>query len=102
MRSILILAALSTACANTRDAAAGNAELAADSVSKSSVGGQAPSAQPAPAPGNVPQVVQKLRTDPEAPIRGLYVNRFAAQSTKKMQKLSPYTLQLAQDTIYSQ
>ena len=31
--------------------------------------------------------MQKLRTDPSAPIRGLYVNRFAAQSTKRMRKL---------------
>ena len=30
---------------------------------------------------------RKLRSDPSAPVRGLYVNRFAAQSTKKMRHL---------------
>jgi hypothetical protein len=86
MRSIFVIAALSAACANSRDAAAGKSELAADSASKSVVGVRTASAQPAPA-GNVPATVQKLRTDAQAPIRGLYVNRFAAQSTKKMRKL---------------
>ena len=88
MRSILLLAVLSTACVNSRDAAAGKGELAADSAAKSSIGVQTATAQPAPpAPANLPASVQKLRTDPQAPIRGLYVNRFAAQSTKKMRKL---------------
>jgi hypothetical protein len=31
--------------------------------------------------------IKRLRTDPAAPIRGLYVNRFAAQSAKKMRHL---------------
>lgn len=55
----------------------------ADSLSP----GSAPSVQ-APVPtGAISPAVQKLRTDPSLPIRGLYVNRFAAQSTKKMHKL---------------
>ena len=85
MRSILILVMLTTACANTRDAAAEKNTASGDSASKSGGAAQTTSAQPAP--DNVPAAVQKLRTDPEAPIRGLYVNRFAAQSMKKMQKL---------------
>jgi hypothetical protein len=88
MRSILLLAALSSACVNSRDAAAGKAGLAADSTSASVVGVKTASAQPAPAPsGNIPASVMKLRTDRDAPIRGLYVNRFAAQSSKKMRHL---------------
>ena len=88
MRSIFVLAALSAACVNSRDAAAGTGELAADSTAKSRIGVQTASAQPAAqATGTIPSEVQKLRTDPQAPIRGLYVNRFAAQSTKKMKRL---------------
>lgn len=87
MRSILILAAFSAACVNSRDAAGGKVEVAADSTAKSRIGVQTASAEPAPAAADIPAAVQKLRTDPAAPIRGLYVNRFAAQSTKKMQKL---------------
>ncbi|MEO5904719.1 MAG: putative glycoside hydrolase [Gemmatimonadaceae bacterium] len=41
----------------------------------------------APVAGSIPAEVQKLRTDAAAPIRALYVNRFAAQSTKKMRHL---------------
>ena len=85
MRRILILAVLSAACAN-RDAAE-KSDIAADSISKSNVGVQTASAQQVPGANNLSAAVQKLRTDREAPIRGLYVNRFAAQSTKKMQKL---------------
>ena len=89
MRSILLLAVLSAACVNSRDAAAGKTRLSADSTAKSVIGASVANAQPAPAPatGGIPAEVMKLRTDPEAPIRGLYVNRFAAQSTKKMKKL---------------
>ncbi|HMA20992.1 MAG TPA: putative glycoside hydrolase [Gemmatimonadaceae bacterium] len=89
MRSILLLSVLSAACVNSRDAAAGKSRLAADSAAKSVIGATVANAQPAPAPatGGIPAEVMKLRTDPEAPIRGLYLNRFAAQSTKKMKKL---------------
>jgi hypothetical protein len=89
MRSILLLAVLSAACVNSRDAATGKTRLSADSTSKSVIGATVANAQPAPATatGGIPAEVMKLRTDPEAPIRGLYVNRFAAQSTKKMKKL---------------
>jgi len=41
----------------------------------------------APSATSLPAEAKKLRTDPSAPIRGLYVNRFAAQSTKKMRHL---------------
>ena len=47
----------------------------------------APSVQAPAAAGSLSPAVQKLRTDPALPIRGLYVNRFAAQSTKKMGRL---------------
>ncbi|MEO8575300.1 MAG: putative glycoside hydrolase [Gemmatimonadales bacterium] len=92
MRSYLILALLSTACVGTRDAATGKVALGADSVAGSVVGGRDAGAQPAlasstPVAGNFSAELQKLRTDAQAPIRGLYVNRFAAQSTKKMNKL---------------
>jgi hypothetical protein len=90
MRRILLLILLSAACADTRSAATEIAQSAADSAAKSRIGGVATaSAQTAStAPnGNFPAELQKLRTDPSAPIRGLYVNRFAAQSRRKMQKL---------------
>ncbi|MDO8502653.1 MAG: putative glycoside hydrolase [Gemmatimonadaceae bacterium] len=95
MRSFLLLAVLSTACVGSRDAAARRAEVIADSVAGSVVGGrnasaQAPVAAPPvmpPATGSLSAGLEKLRTDPSAPIRGLYVNRFAAQSTRKMHKL---------------
>jgi hypothetical protein len=52
--------------------------------------GAPPSAAPAaaaPASAAVSAEIKRLRTDPSAPIRGLYVNRFAAQSAKKMRHL---------------
>jgi hypothetical protein len=87
MRSILLIALLSAACAGSRDATAGSAELATDSVTGSVIGGRDAQAQTPPSPGAYPPSVQKLRTDPSAPIRGLYLNRFAVQSTKKMRRL---------------
>ncbi|HEX2723741.1 MAG TPA: putative glycoside hydrolase [Gemmatimonadaceae bacterium] len=98
MRSILVLSLVTTACVGSRDAAAGKVALGADSVAGSVVGG-GPSGTKAPdavtnAGAGLPADVQKLRTDPSIPIRGLYVNRFAAQSTKKMRKL----LQIADST----
>src|SRR5687768_5406574 len=91
MRSVLFFtaAALASSCADSRRGAAGQAEAAADSVSASSIGpATAAAAQTVPGAGGVfsPEI-QKLRTDPEAPIRALYVNRIAAQSTRKMKKL---------------
>ena len=92
MRSVLFLttaALASAACADSRRGAAGQAGAAADSVSASSIGpATAAAAQTVPGAGGVfsPEI-QKLRTDPNAPIRALYVNRFAAQSTRKMKKL---------------
>jgi hypothetical protein len=87
MRRIFLIPLVLAACVNSRDAAAGKTELSADSTAKSGIGVQTAAAQsPAPS-GNIPAAVMKLRTDPQAPIRGLYVNRFAAQSTKKMRHL---------------
>jgi hypothetical protein len=88
IRSVLLLAFAVSGCANTRDAAAGKVEVTADSVSGSVIGGTAAdsTAQAVPA-GNFSAELQKLRTDINAPIRGLYVNRFAAQSTRKMKRL---------------
>jgi hypothetical protein len=96
MRSILLLAVLSAGCAGSRDAAAAKAGVVGDSVAGSSIASSA-TASPATAAGsngaagaqngNFSAELQKLRTDPNAPIRGLYVNRFAAQSRKKMAKL---------------
>jgi hypothetical protein len=91
MRSILFVAAvLLTACAGSHDAATGKARASADSVSGSAIGTRTAQAATAPAgtpTANISAAVQKLRSDPTVPIRGLYVNRFAAQSTKKMKKL---------------
>ena len=87
MRQIFLIPLVLAACVNSRDAAAGKTELSADSTARSGIGVQTAAAQsPAPS-GNFPAPVMKLRTDPQAPIRGLYVNRFAAQSTKKMRHL---------------
>jgi hypothetical protein len=88
IRSVLLLAFAVSGCANTRDAAAGKVEVTADSVIGSVIGGTAAdsTAQAVPA-GNFSAELQKLRTDINAPIRGLYVNRFAAQSTRKMKRL---------------
>ncbi len=100
MRPSLALAFVLAACSATHDAAGGSGALAADSTSKSSIGSESNAAQlgapgadsasttqAAVPSGNMPAAVQKLRTDPSLPIRGLYVNRFAAQSTKKLHKL---------------
>jgi hypothetical protein len=88
MRLIFLLTFALAACAGARDAAAGKAEVNTDSVAGSSIGATpAPAQTPAAPKGNFSAELQKLRTDPNAPIRGLYVNRFAAQSTKKMAKL---------------
>jgi hypothetical protein len=82
MRQILLVPLVLAACVNSRDAAAGKTELSADSTAISGIGVQTASAQsPAPS-GNIPASVMKLRTDPQTPIRGLYVNRFSSQSTK--------------------
>ena len=87
MRKILLVAVVTAACAGSHDAAVGKTQVAADSTAASSIGGRDLAAQTPPAVQGVPASVQKLRTDQSIPIRGLYVNRFAAQSTKKMKKL---------------
>jgi hypothetical protein len=87
IRSVLVLALAVSGCANTRDAAAGKVEVTADSVTGSTIGATTDSSAQAATGGNFPAEIQKLRTDPNIPIRGLYVNRFAAQSTRKMKNL---------------
>src|SRR5689334_8587245 len=89
----LSLALLLPACSG-HDASA-TTKGAIDSVAASSVGGGSDSSThpvagavaPSATPGPVSAQVQKLRTDLSTPIRGLYINRFAAQSTKKMARL---------------
>ena len=87
MRLVLLLALSTAACAGARDATAGKAEAGTDSVAASVIGGKSDSAAGPQQGGSFSQELQRLRTDINAPIRGLYVNRFAAQSTRKMQKL---------------
>ncbi|HEY8165066.1 MAG TPA: putative glycoside hydrolase, partial [Gemmatimonadaceae bacterium] len=81
---ILLLVA---GCAGSHDVAAAKAQGALDSVATSAVG---VAGTPSPTPAGsraLPEEVVTLRTSVATPIRGLYVNRFAAQSTKKMKKL---------------
>jgi hypothetical protein len=88
MRLVLILSLAAFGCANTRDATAGRAEVATDSVTGSAIGATRPDSAAQTAPGGPYSAeIMKLRTDINAPIRGLYVNRFAAQSTRKMKNL---------------
>ncbi len=106
MRFLFLPFLVLPACAGSRDVA--KTQRTADSVAASALGaggagstgagatgGSAASAQVpstlgsgSTSPGAARSAeVTKLRTDPSAPIRGLYINRFAAQSTKKMQRL---------------
>ena len=104
MRATSLLLLSLAACSATHDSAGSRTAVAADSVSRSVIGGSKPVTSPVdsqhaastaiaqepgtpPASGHFSPAVQKLRSDPSAPIRGLYVNRFAAQSTKKMHHL---------------
>lgn len=90
MRPILILALVSGGCVDSPYPAEGKSSLAADTTPKSLIGVSAANAQPAtavPPAENLPAEVVKMRTDPQAPVRGLYLNRFASQSTKKMKHL---------------
>ena len=99
MRFLFLSLLVFPACAGGRDAAAGT-KAGLDSVAASSVGvanspgaaaGQPPASTAPGSTASTPSAfsagAQKLRTDPSAPIRGLYINRFAAQSTKKMKRL---------------
>jgi hypothetical protein len=81
---ILLLVA---GCAGTHDAAAAKTQVAADSVATSVVGAGGSTTTPPAGSRGIPAEAMRLRTNAAAPIRGLYVNRFAAQSTKKMKKL---------------
>jgi hypothetical protein len=90
MRSFIFAAVFLTACAGTHDAATQKTAASAGTVAGSTIGPRSAEAAPSPAGtpvGNFSAELQKLRTDPNAPIRALYVNRFAAQSTKKMRHL---------------
>src|SRR5215213_1602532 len=105
----LLALLLLPACGGSRDAAAGT-QASNDSIASSVVGaGSAIAARGAIQPasstastrgtaGSTPVAggatsgpmsadVRKLRSDPSAPVRGLYINRFAAQSSKKMRHL---------------
>jgi hypothetical protein len=102
MRFLFLSLLLLPACVRSRDAAK-TGEL--DSIAVSAVGvggssgargapaasGQVPASSAAgsaaTSPANSSAEIQKLRSDPSAPIRGLYINRFAAQSAKKMRRL---------------
>lgn len=87
MRLVLLSVLFSAACASG-DASAGKAGVPGDSVTASAIGVTDTAAQtPAQAGSGFSGEIQKLRTDIDAPIRGLYVNRFAAQSTRKMRNL---------------
>ena len=101
MRCLLLALLAVPACAAVRDTAKTNSGT--DSVAASAVGvrstdsGQQVMTTVALASGtagpggaaaaSLSAEIKRLRTDPAAPIRGLYVNRFAAQSTKKMRHL---------------
>lgn len=101
MRATSFLVFALSACSATQDAAGNKATLMADSVSTSRMGsnqtlasntgaptpGSTATSQGPAAAGPANAEVQKLRTDPSQPIRALYVNRFAAQSSKKMKHL---------------
>ena len=87
MRLFFLLALAAAGCANTGDAAGKKSTAAGDSaVAASAVPAAADSTTAAPG-GQFSPEIQKLRTDLNAPIRALYVNRFAAQSTRKMKKI---------------
>jgi hypothetical protein len=89
MRFLLLSLFVLPACAGSHDAAA-KAQSGFDAAAQSAVGagGKSVAADSvAASPSPVSASAQKLRTDPSAPIRGLYINRFAAQSTKKMKRL---------------
>ena len=93
MRFLFLSLLVLPACAGGHDAAA-KTKGSNDSVSASAMGVKpSSSATTNAAQSTVAQSetgsseIQKLRTDLSTPIRGLYINRFAAQSTKKMQRL---------------
>ncbi|MGK2936085.1 MAG: putative glycoside hydrolase [Gemmatimonadaceae bacterium] len=86
----LVSVTLWTGCTTGRDAAALGS--AADSIAVSQVGStQSPAsadsqpAQAGPATGSAE--VLRLQRDANAPIRGLYLNRFSVQSSAKLKKL---------------
>jgi hypothetical protein len=100
MRSIFLALLILPACAESREAAmtkgrtdsvtasvisAGSA-ISATSTGRAGANTAAPAGAASPS-GGLSAEVTKLRTDPSMPIRGLYVNRFAAQSSKKMGRL---------------
>jgi hypothetical protein len=93
MRFLFVSLLFATGCAAGHDASA-KTQGVADSVAASSVGttktaGSAAAVSTSAAPGanGISAEIKRLRSDVSAPIRGLYINRFAAQSSKKMQHL---------------
>lgn len=95
MRPILLFAVVLTACSAGADAAKAKPDASTDSAAVSRAGSGTTGSQAPGVPGDSTAVptgnfsaeLQKLRTDPNVPIRGLYLNRFAAQSTKRMNRL---------------
>jgi len=93
MRFLILFLLVLPACAGSHDASA-NTKGATDSITASRVGTKASfdstptvAQSTVPPSGSVSPEIQKLRTDLSTPIRALYINRFAAQSTKKMARL---------------
>ncbi|HUQ18946.1 MAG TPA: putative glycoside hydrolase [Gemmatimonadaceae bacterium] len=95
MRFLFLTLFVLPACAGGHDAAA-KTKAGLDSVSASAVGAGndsgAKAASATPASSTTPAgpssaVAQNLRTDLSTPIRGLYINRFASQSSKRMRNL---------------
>src|SRR5437868_5973333 len=93
MRFLFLSLLALPACAGGHDASA-KTNGATDSVTASSIGTKKSSdSATALARSTAAQTatgspeIRKLRTDLSTPIRGLYINRFAAQSTKKMTRL---------------
>jgi hypothetical protein len=89
MRFLFLSLLVLPACASRHDAAA-SAQGGLDSIATSAVGAGGKSVASDSGTASLSTLsagTQQLRTDPSAPIRGLYINRFAAQSTKKMKRL---------------
>ena len=89
MRFLFLSLLFLPACVRNPDAAAKPGQIDSIGAARASgqVAGKAAADSVASSPANSSAEVQKLRTDPSAPIRGLYINRFAAQSAKKMRRL---------------
>jgi hypothetical protein len=92
MRFLFLSLLVLPACAGGSDAAA-KTKGGIDSIAASSVGAAkatdtaASAGSPSQSAGSQSAEIRRLRTDVSAPIRALYINRFAAQSSKRMKSL---------------